>query len=75
MYDLRLEPCPYVCTYVDSLISIAYDFCACIEFTRMWNSTIFLLVLNSYVSRSNILFQLRIKCVVTTLLSSNIVVL
>ena len=70
MYDLRLEPCPYVCTYVDSLISIAYDFCACIEFTRMWNSMIFLLVLNSYVSRSNILFQLRIKCVVTTLLST-----
>jgi hypothetical protein len=32
----------------------------------MWNSTIFLLVLNSYVRRSNILFQLRIKCVVTT---------
>ena len=26
----------------------------------------FLLVLNSYVRRSNILFQLRIKCVVTT---------
>ncbi len=69
MYNLRLEPCPYVCTYGDSLISIAYDFCACIEFTRMWNSTIFLLVMNSCVSRSNILFQLRIKCVVTTLLS------
>jgi len=57
----------YVNTYVPRLlISIAYDFYACTEFPRMWNSTIFLLVLNSYIRRSNILFQLRIKCVVTT---------
>jgi len=58
---------PYVSTYVPRLfISMAYDFYACTEFLHMWNSTIFLLVLNSYVRRSNILFQLRIKCVVTT---------
>ena len=48
-----------------TLISIACDFYACTEFPRIQNSTIFLLVLNSYVRRSNILFQLRIKCVTT----------
>jgi hypothetical protein len=53
--DLWLKPCPYVCTSIPRLlISIPHDFYACIEFPRMWNSTIFLLVLNSYVRRSNI---------------------
>jgi hypothetical protein len=55
------------------LISIAYDFYDCTEFPSMWNSTIFLLVLDSYVGRSNILFQLRIKCVVTTIAIYNII--
>ena len=47
------------------LISIAYDFYFCTKFPHMWNYTIFLLVLSSYIRRSNISFQLRIKCVVS----------
>jgi hypothetical protein len=48
----------YVLMYLDYWFLLPTIFI--LEFPRMWNSTIFLLVLNSYVRRSNILFQFSI---------------